>query len=192
MREFSNKGSAFAAASLASSSGDSWGFDSQASVFAAPADRSPIDQRLATFIGFNGESYLEYYQFVYDEKSKGLFRHWHWVPFVFSISWIFLRRQYATGFALAIIPLAADVALPGGLGLAIAFLAIALLCGLIGRSWYMGRALRTIQKIEARRLWPVQRDERLLRMGNISIIGAISATVLWVAVVAAPYLLGWA
>lgn len=150
--------------------------------------QSAIEQRLESFIGFNADAYLDYYQNVYQEKKGGLPGHWHWVPFLFSIPWLFLRRRYFTGIALAIVPLALHLMFPGVQTILAALGAIALGCGLAGRPLYLALALRKIERVEARRLWPVQRDEQLHRSGGVSLVGGACGAIVWVAVVAAPYL----
>lgn len=155
------------------------------------AELSTIEQRLDSFIGLHSDEYLEYYQELYQKKSAGALGHWHWVPFAFSISWLFARRRYLTGLALLLLTLGLHVLLPGGPGIALGIAVIALGCGFAGRPLYVALALRKIEQIEARRLWPVQRDTQLHRAGGVSIIGAAFGTILWVCTMAAPYLLQW-
>lgn len=150
--------------------------------------QSAIELRLESFIGFNADAYLDYYQNVYQEKNGGPLGHWHWVPFLFSIPWLFLRRRYLTGIALAMVPLALHLAFPGGPAILAGLGAIALGCGLAGRPLYLALALRKIEQVEARRLWPVQRDEQLHRSGGVSLIGGACGAIVWACVATAPYL----
>lgn len=154
---------------------------------AGKSEMSTEDQRLATFVGYNTDAYLQYYHDVYSAGWKAFFLHWHWAPCAFAVPWLFMRRRFGAGLVLLIAVAAIGFLMPGGQGTGIALAGGALLCGFAGRPFYIWSALRAIQVIEARRLWPVQRDEKLRRSGALSIIGGFLGAVLWVAALAAPY-----
>lgn len=154
---------------------------------AEQSEMSTQDQRLATFVGYNTDAYLHYYHDVYSAGWKALLRHWHWAPFVFSVPWLFSRRRYGVGFVMILAILIAGYMMPGGQGTAIGLGGIALVVGFAGRPLYIASALRGIQAVEARRLWPVQRDERLRRRGALSMFGGVVGAVLWIGALVAPY-----
>lgn len=149
---------------------------------------SATEQRLEAFIGINCETYLDYYRTVFRTGNKNLLSHWHWVPFVFSTVWLFARRRYVAAAVLASVPIIANQVFPGGPALAIAFASVAICCGFAGRPLYMALSLRKIAEVESRRLWPVQRDEKLHRSGGVSVMGAVCGSVLWAATAAIPFL----
>lgn len=154
---------------------------------AGKSEMSTEDQRLATFVGYNTDAYLQYYHDVYSAGWKAFFLHWHWAPCLFAVPWLFMRRRFGAGFVLLIAIAALGFLMPDGRGTAIALAGAALLCGFTGRPFYIWSALRAIELIEARRLWPVQRDEKLRHRGALSMIGGFFGAVLWVAALAAPY-----
>lgn len=150
-------------------------------------EMSTLDQRLATFVGYNTDAYLHYYHEVYSAGWKALLRHWHWAPFVFSVPWLFSRRRYGIGLMMILAILVAGFAMPGGPGTGIGLVGVALLIGFVGRPLYMASALRGIQAVEARRLWPVQRDERLRRHGALSMFAGFLGGLLWIGALVLPY-----
>ena len=149
-------------------------------------DDSTIEQRLESFIGFNAEHYVDYYQTVYQGKQGTPFSHWHWVPLIFSIPWLFIRRRYFTGAGFALVSVALYFLFPSAQTVPVSLGATAVICGVAGRPLYMWLALRKIDQVEARRLWPVQRDEQLHRAGGVSLVGAMFGVVVLAAIIALP------
>lgn len=158
---------------------------------AEQSEMSTLDQRLATFVGYNTDAYLHYYHEVYSAGWKTPMRHWHWAPFVFTVPWLFSRRRYGIGLMMILAILIAGFMMPGGQGTAIGIAGGALLLGFAGRPIYIASALRGIQAVEARRLWPVQRDERLRRRGALSMVNGIVGALLWTGALAIPYFSGF-
>lgn len=155
------------------------------------SEMSTLDQRLATFVGYNTDAYLHYYHEIYSAGWKALLRHWHWAPFVFSVPWLFSRRRYGIGLVMILAILVAGFAMPGGPGTGIGLGGVALLIGFAGRPLYMASALRGIQAVDARRLWPVQRDERLRRDGALSLLAGFLGGLLWIGALVFPYFAGY-
>ena len=173
-----------AAAALPAAIADQDDSDEQSDV------QSSIEQRLDSFIGFNADAYLDYYQNVYRGKQGNPAAHWHWVPFLFSIPWLFIRRRYITGVAFALFPVLLDLIFPGPQTVLVTLAAICVICGFAGRPMYMTLVLRKIDEVEARRLWPVQRDEKLRRAGGVSLMGGTIGAVLWIGLAVTPLLAG--
>lgn len=126
------------------------------------------------FIGKNAERFIPYY---HEPKRTS----WNWVAFFFATIWLMYRKMYVHAFIVFLLPFALvlvfpDLASGSFVGIGVAF-------AMLGNRMYVDHAKAKVRKVEQKygHLPVSERDEIIRKMGDVSVGGAILATLINVA-----------
>lgn len=169
-------------------------FSASPAVAEWPEAPSAVDhQRERELIGLFAGPKAELYQATYDKmrakspEFRKLAIGWCWPAFFFTLPWLLYRKQWVYAAVILFLPavLTFLFAVPNESGLA-----FTTMVAIMGKSFYVHDARRTIRRILDEEGHTEQARQRIARAGGTSTAGAVVGTAIFVIALAAQIAAG--